>query len=165
MQKTGIMVIIVCSMVGAGIGLSIYSNQILFEDIATRDGSIDVGSSLTLTKELDPLENPNGVYAVEVIDLREGARITTKIIDPYDRQIISRQITADRHEENFVIVEKGEYKLIIESDMGQYHVFAAMGPAPDPGKRSVSFVSVYLLIVGLVGMVGVAIYAIKNKRR
>jgi hypothetical protein len=40
-----------------------------------------------------------------------------------------------------------------------------IGPEPDAGKKSLGFISLYILIVGLIGMVGVAIYAIKNRKK
>jgi hypothetical protein len=40
-----------------------------------------------------------------------------------------------------------------------------IGPEPDAGKKSLGFISLYVLIIGLIGMIIVPIYAIKNSKK
>jgi len=44
-------------------------------------------------------------------------------------------------------------------------VFAAIGPLPDAGKQSLGFISMIILVTGMVGLVVVGIYGVKNRRR
>lgn len=165
MQKMALSVIIVVSLVGIGIGLSIYGNQIVFEDLVTEMGQINKDDSLMISAEISR-ENERGIYAVEIINFKEGTTISAKVLDPFNSQVASKQITVERFEERFDITDDGIYQLVLESNSEEdLQVFGVIGPEPDPGKQSVGFISFYVLIVGLVGMAIVALYAIKNKRR
>jgi hypothetical protein len=42
---------------------------------------------------------------------------------------------------------------------------AVIGPMPDAGKLSFGITGFYILIVGLIGIVGVGIYSIRNRRK
>ncbi len=44
-------------------------------------------------------------------------------------------------------------------------MFAAIGPLPDAGKKSLGFISVYVLVIGMIGLVAAGIYGIKNRVR
>ncbi len=44
-------------------------------------------------------------------------------------------------------------------------MFAAIGPLPDVGKKSLGFISVYILVIGMIGLVVVGIYGIKYRRK
>src|SRR3989338_4210468 len=104
MQKSGILFVIVGSIVGVGIILSFYGNQVIFEDLNKGEGQVKFGENLIIPVELDNTET-------------------------------------------------------------QIKVFGVIGPEPDAGKKSLGFISLYILIIGLIGMVGVAIYAIKNRKK
>ena len=165
MQKTGLFVIIVVAIVGVGIGLSFYGNQIVFEDLEKEIGRISVDNNLKVSSDISK-EAVRGIYAVEVIDRPENAIVTAKILDPYNSQIASEQINVERFEEKFEIIDDGAYQLILETTSEkEIQVFGVIGPEPDPGKKSIGFISFYILIVGLIGMSAVAIYAIKNRSR
>ena len=44
-------------------------------------------------------------------------------------------------------------------------MYGVIGPEPDAAVKSIGFISLYILVIGLIGMVGVAIYAIKNRKK
>ena len=164
MQKSGILFVIVGSIVGVGIILSFYGNQVIFEDLNKGEGQVKFAENLIIPVELDNTETQTGIYAVQIINFKEG--ITAKILDPFDKEIESRLIDKEVFEGRFNIAVSGIYKLVIENtDEKEIKVFGVIGPEPDAGKKSLGFISLYILIIGLIGMAGVAIYAIKNRKK
>ena len=164
MQKSGILFVIVGSIVGVGIILSFYGNQVIFEDLNKGEDQVKFGKNLIIPVELDNAETQTGIYAVQIINFKEG--ITAKILDPFDKEIESQLIDDEVFEGRFNIAVSGIYKLVIENtDEKENKVFGVIGPEPDAGKKSLGFISLYILIIGLIGMVGVAIYAIKNRKK
>jgi len=164
MQKSGILFVIVGSIVGVGIILSFYGNQVIFEDLIKGEGQVKFGENLIIPVELDNTETQTGIYAVQIINFKEG--ITAKILDPFDKEIESQLIDEEVFEGRFNIAVSGIYKLVIENtDEKEIKVFGVIGPEPDAGKKSLGFISLYILIIGLIGIVGVAIYAIKNRKK
>lgn len=164
MQKSGILFVIVGSIVGVGIILSFYGNQVIFEDLNKGEGQVKFGENLIIPVELDNTETQTGIYAVQIINFKEG--ITAKILDPFDKEIESQLIDEEVFEGRFNIAVSGIYKLVIENTAEkEIKIFGVIGPEPDAGKKSLGFISLYILIIGLIGMVGVAIYAIKNRKK
>jgi len=164
MQRSGILFVIVGSIVGVGIILSFYGNQVIFEDLIKGEGQVKFGENLIIPVELDNTETQTGIYAVQIINFKEG--ITAKILDPFDKEIESQLIDEEVFEGRFNIAVSGIYKLVIENtDEKEIKIFGVIGPEPDAGKKSLGFISIYILIIGLIGIVGVAIYAIKNRKK
>jgi len=164
MQKSGILFVIVGSIVGVGIILSFYGNQVIFEDLNKGEDQVKFGENLIIPVELDNTETQTGIYAVQIINFKEG--ITAKILDPFDKEIESQLIDEEVFEGRFNIAVSGIYKLVIENtDEKEIKVFGVIGPEPDAGKKSLGFISLYILIIGLIGIVGVAIYVIKNRKK
>ena len=155
---------IVGSIVGIGIILSFYGNQVIFEDLIKGEGQIKFGENMIIPVELDSAETQSGIYAIQIIDFKEG--VTAKILDPFDKEIESQSMDEEVFEGRFNIAVSGIYKLVIENtDKKEIKIFGVIGPEPDAGKKSLGFISLYILIIGLIGMVGVAIYAIKNRKK
>ena len=164
MQRQGILFVIVSSIVGVGIILSFYGNQVIFEDLIKGEGQVKFGENLIIPVELDNTKTQTGVYAIQIINFKEG--ITAKILDPFDREIESQSINEEVFEGRFNITMPGIYKLVIENtDEKEIKIFGVVGPEPDAGKKSLVFISPWILIIGLIGVVGVAIYAIKNRKK
>ena len=164
MQRSGILFVIVGSIVGVGIILSFYGNQVIFEDLIKGEGQVKFGENLIIPVELDNMETQTGIYAIQIINFKEG--ITAKILDPFDKEIESQLIDEEVFEGRFNIAVSGIYKLVIENtDEKEIKIFGVIGPEPDAGKKSLGFISLYILIIGLIGMVGVVIYAIKNRKK
>jgi len=162
MQRTGIFFVIVGGIVCTGIILSFYGNQVIFEDLIKGEGQIKVGESLTIPAELDN-ETQNGIYAIQIMDSKG---IKTKILDPFDVEIESQSINEEDFEGQFKITTSGTYKLVIENTNDkEIKIFGVIGPEPDAGKKSLGFISLYVLIIGLIGMIIVPIYAIKNRKK
>jgi len=162
-QRATILFVIVGSIISTGVILSFYGNQIIFEELIKGEELVKVGKNLTIQAELDSTKIGSGVYAIQVMDLKEGT-ITAKILDPFDIEIQSQAINEKVFEGKFNITTPGTYKLVIENaDEKEVQIFGVMGPEPNAGKKSLGFISLYILIIGLFGMVGVTIYVIKNR--
>ena len=116
--------------------------------------------------DFDMEESPIGVFAVQVMEFKENT-IHMKILDPLDIEIISQDVDEDTVEEKFDVLETGTYELIIYSsdDKGIY-VTGAIGPLPDESKKFIiSIISTSTLIIGMVGLIAVGIYEVKNRKR
>jgi hypothetical protein len=156
--------VIVSSIVGVGIILSFYGNQVIFEDLIKGEGQVKFGENLIIPVELDNTKTQTGVYAIQIINFKEG--ITAKILDPFDKEIESQSINEEVFEGQFNITMPGIYKLVIENtDEKEIKIFGVVGPEPDAGKKSLVSISPWILIIGLIGVIGVAIYAIKNRKK
>ncbi len=154
--------VIVSSTVGVGIILSFYGNQVIFEDLIKGEGQVKFGENLIIPVELDNTKTQTGVYAIQIINFKEG--ITAKILDPFDKEIESQSINEEVFEGRFNITIPGIYKLVIENtDEKEIKIFGVIGP--DTGKKSLVSISPWILIIGLIGVIGVAIYAIKNRKK
>lgn len=164
MQRSGILFVIVGSIVGVGIILSFYGNQVIFEDLVKGEGQVNGGGNLIIPVELDNTKTQTGIYAIQITDFKEG--ITAKILDPFDKEIEFQFINEEVFEGRFNIATSGIYKLVIENtDEKELKIFGVIGPEPDAGKKSLGFISLYILVIGLIGMVIVTIYAIKNRKK
>jgi hypothetical protein len=164
-QKSNILLVGVGCLVSVGIVLSFFGNQMIFEDLAKSEGVIKVGNKLEISTELDETVNKNGIYAVQILDFKEGM-FSASVYDPLGIEIESQSINKEVFEGKFDIISSGTYLLVIESNsQDESKVYGVIGPEPDAGVKSIGFISLYILVIGLVGMVGVAIYAIKNRRK
>ncbi len=164
MKKSGIFLVIVGGLIGAGIILSFYGNYVIFEDLIKGDGDVDSEQNLIVEVELDQTETKTGIYAVQIIDF-ENSVVSASIIDPLDTVIESQSINEEVYEGLFDVSASGTYKLLIENRGEQVKIFGVIGPEPDSGKRSLGFISLYILIIGLIGMVILAVYLVISRKK
>ena len=164
MKKSGIFLVIVGGLIGAGIILSFYGNYVIFEDLIKGDGDVDSEQNLIVEVELDQTETKTGIYAVQIIDF-ENSVVSASIIDPLDTVIESQSINEEVYEGLFDVSTSGTYKLLIENRGEQVKIFGVIGPEPDSGKRSLGFISLYILIIGLIGMVILAVYLVISRKK
>lgn len=163
MQKATILLLVVGGVLGLGMILSFYGNQALFDGLARDEGDVSIGEDLVIPVELERSDSQMGIYAIQVID--QKGEISVQILDPYDVIISSESINDELFEGQFEVDSDGTYKMIItNTDSDTAQVFGVIGPEPDAGIKSLGFISLYVLAVGLVGMAIVGIYAIKKKR-
>lgn len=148
-----------------GIVLSFYGNQVIFEDLSKKEGDVRFGENLEVTIELDESKNKRGIYAIQILNFKEGV-FSASVYDPLGIEIESISIKEEVFEGSFDIISSGTYQLIIESsDQEETRVLGVIGPEPDAGAKSLGFISLYILIIGIIGMAVVGIYAIKNRRK
>ena len=164
MSKSAIFLAIVGVLIGVGIILSFYGNYLLFEELVQGNGEVFEGQDLVIEVELDSSRTQSGIFAIQILDFKEGM-VTASIIDPSNITIESESINQEVFEGLFEVRSSGNYKLLIENKGETANVFGVIGPEPDEGKRALSNISMYILVSGLVGMVGVAVYIFINRRK
>ena len=164
MKKSGIFLAVVGGLVGVGIILSFYGNNVIFEDLIQKDGDVGSGQDLIVEVELDNTETQTGIYAVQIIDF-ESATVTASILDPFNTLIESQSINQEVYEGLFDVTTSGTYKLLIENRGEQVKIFGVIGPEPDSGKRSLGIISLYILVMGLIGMFIVTVYIVINRKK
>jgi len=164
-QKSGIMLISSATLIVIGLILGVLGNQIILEGISQGTGKVSSSQTLSISVEFDSQETTIGIFAVQIMEFKDNI-FSAKVIDPFDNEIISQTINEETIEKEFDVLETGTYKLIIESISNEEPiVFAAIGPLPDAGKKSLGFISIIILVIGMVGLVVVGIYGVKNRRR
>jgi len=165
-QKTGLVIVIFGILIVAGLATSVVENQVTLEGIIQGNGKVNSSEIVTISVNLDKNETPIGIFAVQVMDFKENT-FSAKILDPSGIEIISEKIDEDTIEQEFEVFDSGNYELIIESlDDKESYVAGAIGPLPDGDKKFIiSSVSSSCIIIGMVGLVILAIYEIRNKRK
>jgi len=163
-KKSGIFLAVVGGLVGVGIILSFYGNNVIFEDLIQKDGDVGSGQDLIVEVELDNTKTQTGIYAVQIIDF-ESATVTASILDPFNTLIESQSINQEVYEGLFDVTTSGTYKLLIENTGEQVKIFGVIGPEPDSGKRSLGIISLYILVMGLIGMFIVTVYIVINRKK
>jgi hypothetical protein len=166
MQKTGLIVIIFGILIVAGLSTSVIENQITLEGIVQGNGKVNASQVVTISVNLDKNETPIGIFAVQIMEFKENT-FSTKILDPLGIEIISETIHEDVIEQEFEVLDSGNYELVIESsDEKDSYVDGAIGPLPDGEKKFIiSSISSSCIIIGMIGLVILAIYEIRNKRK
>ena len=165
MEKSVVFLVIVGGLLATGIILSFYGAQLTTQDLIVNEGIVSLGESFEIQAELDPTKSETGVFVIQILDFKDN-EITAKISDPLDYEILSKSFDKDSIEERFEIASKGTYKLIIENlSPEDIQIMAVIGHMPDKGTLSVGITGFFILIVGLVGIVGVGIYVIRTKRK
>ncbi len=165
MQKSGIMLVSSAALIAIGLILLVLGNQIILEGINQGTGKVSSSQTLSISVEFDSQETAIGVFAVQIMEFKDNI-FSAKVLDPFDNEIISQTINEETIEKEFDVLETGTYILIIESTSNEEPiVFAAIGPLPDAGKKSLGFISMIILVSGMVGLVVVGIYGVMNRKR
>ena len=165
MQRSGLFLLIVGVLIIVGMALSFYGSQIITEDLVKEQFDLISDETFETFADLDPMISESGVYVVQTTNFEENA-IHVKIFDPLGSQIVSKTVESESFEDRFEILSSGKYKIIIENTGSKDTViFLAIGHLPDTNKLSVGITGFYILIVGMIGIVGLVILSIKNKRK
>ena len=165
MQKSLIFLLFVGALIAIGIILSFYGAQLLEQNLTVKEENLASTSSLEVIAELDPIISETGVYAI-VLDSFEEEKISLSVFDPDGAKILSNTIEKESTEERFQIISKGSYKLIIENSGSiETQIVAGIGHMPDSFTLSVGITGFYILIVGLIGIIGVGIYSVRNRKK
>jgi len=165
-QKSGLIIVILGLLIVTGLVVSIVGNQITLEGINQGNGEVSSTQIVTISVDFDRDKTSTGIFAVQVMEFKENT-ISIKILDPSDVEIIFQEVNKDSIEEKFDVLETGTYQLVIQSsnDEGIY-VTGAIGPLPDANKKNIiSIISTSTLLIGMIGLVVIGIYGIKNRKR
>jgi len=165
MDRPLVFLLVVGSLIAAGIILSFYGSQLTTQNIIVKEENILPDSALEVSVELDPSVGETGVYAVLLENFEEDA-ISVSVFDPLGSQIISKIAEKESTEERFEITSGGKYILEIKnSGLEESKVFVGLGYMPDAVTLSIGIIGFYLLIAGLIGIVGIGIYSIRNRQK
>ena len=163
MQRPTLILFSMAILIAAGMGLSIFASQVVFEDLVVGNAILEPGETLEISSEISP---GTGIFAVEIIDHTEEMAVSASVLGPFGSAILSTEIDTNVHQDVFRVDEGHEYVLLVESmHVEPVHVMGVIGPEPDAGQTSLGFVSFYILLVGVVGMVISTIYLIWKRRR
>jgi len=165
MERSGLFLLIVGVLIIVGMALSFYGSQIITEDLVTEQSDLISGEIFETFADLDPMISESGVYVVQTTNFQENV-INVKIFDPIGSQIISKTVESESFEDRFEILSSGEYRIIIENTGSEdTAIFLAIGHLPDTSKLSVGITGFYILVVGMIGIAGLVILTIKNRRK
>jgi hypothetical protein len=164
MQKIGLMVVVSGTLIVIGLILLALGNQVILDEINQGNGIVSISQDMIISADIDSQETSIGIFAIQVMNIEENI-LSVKILDPLDIEISSADIYEETTEKTFSILETGEYKLVIQSTSNEeIHVFGAIGPLPDENKKSLSYISIAVLIIGMVGLISSTILKIKNRK-
>ena len=163
MQKSLLILVVSGILVVLGLVLLVVGNQVILEGVSQANGLINSNQSLEILGDFNTNDEV-GILAVQLVEYQENT-FAVQVLDPFGTEIFFESIKEDTIEREFKITASGTYKLIIQSNSSEEtQVFGAIGPVPDAGQKSLGFVSVYVLMVGLAGLVIAGIFAIKKRR-
>ncbi|PBO85255.1 MAG: hypothetical protein COA77_05190 [Thaumarchaeota archaeon] len=163
MEKTGLVIIASGAIIVIGLVLLALGNQVILDSVNQEDGKVSINQDIIVSTNIDSKKTSIGIFAVQVIDIKENI-FSAKILDPLGIEIIALKINEETIEEKFDVIESGMYKLVIQSSIEEKsQVFGAIGPLPDEGKKIISFISVYVVIIGMIGLFGAGILKIKKR--
>jgi hypothetical protein len=96
----------------------------------------------------------------------EENSIHAKIFDPLENQIVSKTLESEKFEEQFDITTSGTYRLVVEnSGVEETMIIGVISHMPNGNIISLSYAGLYILIIGMIGIVGLGIFVIKNRRK
>jgi hypothetical protein len=165
MERPLIFLLIVGSLIGVGIILSFFGAQLATQNLTVKEENLDPGSSMEVIVELDPSIGETGVYGILLAKFEENT-IYVSVFNPLGSQILSKTVDQESTEERFKIGSSGSYKIVIEnSGLEETQIVAGIGYIPDSNTLSVGIAGSYILVVGLIGMGGIVVYTILNRRK
>ena len=165
MHKAKIILLISGMLIAAGLVLSAIGEQVILEGISQEREKISSDKTLSISSNFDTQETPIGIFNVQIMDFKDNT-FSVKVLDPFEIEIISQEIEKESFENKFDVFETGTYKLIITSTSSEENlVVGSIGPLPDSNKIFLRYISMFVLLGGLIGLVGSGIYVVKNKRR
>jgi len=163
MQKSGLIIVGSGALIVIGLALLALGNQVILDGVSQGDGKVSINQDIIISTNIDSQKTSVGVFAVQIMNLEENV-FSAKVFDPLEIEIISLKVNEETVEKEFDVVESGIYKLVIKSSNNEKsQVFGAIGPLPDEGKKSISYISVYVVIIGMVGLFGAGILKIKKR--
>ena len=162
MKKFKLIIVISAFLILTGIGVTIYESQLIIENVTNQQQNLSTGTSMAVTKDLDPSKNQNGVYSVQITDFQDD-NIKVSILNPVDDIVTSKLITKNPFQENFFISINGTYKIQIENQgHREIQVLAIIGNYP----QNISLIDIFGFVALIIGLSGLAIgimYFVKNR--
>ncbi|MGI0017494.1 MAG: hypothetical protein ACREA1_02160 [Nitrosotalea sp.] len=146
-----------------GIAITAYQSQTTSENLSNQQNTLGIGTQMTVTKEMKPDSNQNGVYSIQITDFKDGDNIKSTVIDPTGTAIITKPITKSPIQEIFKITRSGNYTLQIENQgQREIQVLGIIGYYPQ-GIELIDISGFIALMIGLSGLAVGMMYLIRNR--
>ena len=165
MIKPKPIIIISGILVLIGIAITAYQSQTTSENLSNQQNTLAIGTQMAVTKGMNPENNQNGVYSIQITDFRSDDNVKTTVFDPVGTPIITKTITKSPIQEMFKITSSGNYTLQIENHgQREIQVLGIIGYYPQ-GIEVADISGFIALITGLSGLAVGMIYLTKNRVR
>lgn len=165
MVKPKPIIIISGILVLIGIAITAYQSQTTSENLSNQQNNLSIGTQMIVTKDMNPENNQNGVYSIQITDFRSDNNVKATVIDPMGTPIIKKTITKSPIQEMFKITSSGNYTLQIENHgQREIQVLGIIGYYPQ-GIEMADISGFIALITGLSGLAVGMMYLIKNRVR
>ena len=162
-QKSILVLAISAILIVLGLVLVVIGNQIILEGVSQDNGIINSNQPLVISGDFMTGDG-EGILAIQLVEYQDNT-FSVQVLDPFGTEIFFELMRDDTIEREFNITSSGTYKLIIQSNnVDETQVFGAIGPVPDAGKKSLGFISLYVLMIGLAGLAISGIFAIKKRK-
>ena len=146
-----------------GIAITAYQSQTTSENLSNQQNTLGIGTQMTVTKEMNPDNNQNGVYSIQITDFKDDDNIKSTVIDPVGTAIITKSITKSPIQEIFKVTKSGNYTLQIENQgQREIQVLGIIGYYPQ-GIELVDISGFIALMIGLSGLAVGMMYLIRNR--
>ena len=148
-----------------GIAITAYQSQTTSENLVNQQKTMSAGTSMAITKGMDPNKNQKGVYAIQVTDLKNDDNIKAIVMDPSGNTIITKSVTKSPIQEIFKVSSSGNYTLQIENQgQREIQILGIIGYYPE-GIELADISGFIVLMVGLAGLAVGMMFLIKNRVR
>lgn len=163
MVKPKPIIIISGMLVLIGIAITAYQSQTTSENLSNQQNILAIGTQMVVTKDMNPENNQNGVYSIQITDFRSDDNVKATVIDPMGTPIITKTMTKSPIQEMFKITASGNYTLQIENHgQREIQVLGIIGYYPQ-GIEVADISGFIALITGLSGLAVGMMYLIKNR--
>ena len=157
--------IIVGILIAVGAMLLIFGSQTITGDLVIEEGRINESTQLSITTELDPDVNTQGVYAIQTIEGKEYD-ISAIVLDPSDSKIRDVSVSRNSFEDNFDIDDAGTYTLIIStSETEDVGVVGGIGHVPDSTGVTISIAGFIVIMTGMIGVIVIGFMIIRQRKK
>ena len=157
--------IIVGILIAVGAMLLIFGSQTITGDLVIEEGRINESTQLSITTELDPDVNTQGVYAIQTIEGKEYD-ISAIVLDPSDSKIRDVSVNRNSFEDNFDIDDAGTYTLIIStSETEDVGVVGGIGHVPDSTGVTISIAGFIVIMTGMIGVIVIGFMIIRQRKK
>jgi len=157
--------IIVGILIAVGAMLLIFGSQTITGDLVIEEGRINESTQLSITTELDPDINTQGVYAIQTIEGKEYD-ISAIVLDPSDSKIRDISVNRNSFEDNFDIDDAGTYTLIIStSETEDVGVVGGIGHVPDSTGVTISIAGFIVIMTGMIGVIVIGFMIIRQRKK
>jgi len=157
--------IIVGILIAVGAMLLIFGSQTITGDLVIEEGRINESTQLSITTELDPDVNTQGVYAIQTIEGKEYD-ISAIVLDPSDSKIRDVSVSRNSFEDNFDIDDVGTYTLIINtSETEDVGVVGGIGHVPDSTGVTISIAGFIVIMTGMIGVIVIGFMIIRQRKK